>query len=98
MRMRYLVLAKWDENGAATYADEFQESEVPGGLGMALTEAEDRYPDAFSIQVLDLSTGGTQTSTRLMEEVTVQERSDHFTANVGVVPRMVIDGEWRRAR
>ncbi len=96
MRMRYLVLAKWREDGPATYADEYLPDDVTGGLREALEQAQSQYPDAYSIQVVDLSTGGTQTSTRLMESVKVDRLSDHFTANVGVLPRMPIDGEWRR--
>lgn len=97
MDARYLVLAKWSETGAATYADEYEENEVSGGLKEARLQAEDQYPDAISIQVMDLQTGGTQTSSRIMEEITVMARSDFFTENVAR-PNVTISKAWRQER
>ena len=89
----YLVLAKWTEDGAPTYADEYTAEEYVG-IKSALEAAQDQYSDALSIQVIDVRSGATQTSTRRMIEQIVTVRSEEFTRNVE--EGGTIDREWRR--
>ncbi len=94
MIARYLVLAKWTEDGPPTYADEYESQDVSHMEGARL-QAQRMYPDAVSIQVIDMVKGSTQTATRLMVEQVIEVRSDKFTQNVA--DGGPISVEWRRA-
>ena len=93
MIARYLVLAKWTEDGPPTYADEFLDQAV-SGIEDARLHAQSMYPDAVSIQIIDMDKGSTQTATRLMVEKVIEVRSDRFTENVA--DGGPISVEWRR--